>query len=186
MALDQEKIVANVMKFYATLEKIGVPTSKLVEVLGENFIKAPASTQKNYNNAFEGGLVDHLLRVGKYSVMINNSLPDDEKVDQNSLLKICLLHQIGKCNMFKPNTSDWHVKNLGKAYEFNTEETSMRVSERSVKIILSCGIELTEDEYVGILNMDSDTESSKHHNSMVGDVVKMGSILAIKNEKKNV
>lgn len=186
MAIDQVRIVANTKKYFDTATKHGFMNDDLMTFLGEAFIKAPASSITDFNNAFEGGLIDHLLKVASYAVRINNSLPDEEKVDQASLLKVCLLHQIGKTHLYIPCTSEWHRKHQGKMYEFNKDITSMRVGERSVYYATKFGIKLTEEEYSAILNFDKvDDKMSEYHNSMVGELLKMGSMLAIKNEQKN-
>ena len=185
MSLDQTKIVENTKKYFETATKLGFMNNELMTFLGEGIIKAPASSMVDYHNAFEGGLVDHLLRVAKYAVIINNALPADERVDQTSLLKVCLLHQIGKTNMYVPCTSEWHRKNQGKMYEFNDDITSMRVGERSLYYALSYGLKLNEEEAAAILNFGKvDDKMSEYHNSMLGELLKMGSILAIKNEQK--
>lgn len=187
MSLDQTKIVANTKKYFETATKLGFMNEELTTFLGESFIKAPASSMADYHNAFEGGLVDHLLRVASYAVRINDSLPDDEKVDRTSLLKVCLLHGIGKAKLYTPCTSEWHRKNQGKMYEFNQDLVSMRVGERSVYYALSHGINLTEEEFTAITFFDKvDDRMSDFHNSMVGELLKMGSVLAIKHSKKEV
>lgn len=181
MSLEKEKIVSNTKKYFETATKLGFMNEELMSFLGEAFITAPASTMSSFHNAFEGGLIDHLLKVATYAVNINNSLPEGEKVNQTSLLKVCFLHQIGKANLYLPCTSDWHRKNQGKMYEFNEELTSMRVGERSIYYALSYGISFTEEEYVAILNFDKvDDKMSEYHNSMLGELLKMGSTLAIK------
>jgi hypothetical protein len=158
---------------------------ELMSFLGTSFIQAPASTMASLHNAFEGGLIDHLLRVANYAVKINNSLPDDERVTQDSLLKVCFLHQIGKANLYTPCTSDWHRKNQGKMYDFNDNVVSMRVSERSVYYALSHGIQFTEEEYSAILMFDkTDDKMAEYHNSMLGELLKMGNTFAIKHEKR--
>jgi HD superfamily phosphodiesterase len=157
---------------------------ELMKFLGESFIKAPASTMTDLHNAFEGGLIDHLLRVASYAVKFNNALPDDEKVDQTSLLKVSLLHQIGKANLYKPCESEWHRKNQGKMYEFNDEISSMRVGERSIYYAMSHGVTLTEEEYSAILNFDkTDDKMAEYHNSTIGDLLKTAALFAVKHEK---
>ena len=186
MSLDQAKIVSNTKKYFETATKLGFMNTELMAFLGEDFIKAPASSMADYHNAFEGGLIDHLLRVANYAIRINNALPDDEKVDQNSLLKVCLLHGIGKAKLYVPCTSEWHRKNQGKMYEFNEDLVSMRVSERSVYYALSHGIQFTEEEFSAIIFSDkTDDRMSDYHNSMLGELLKMGSVLAIKHSQKN-
>ena len=184
MSLDQTKIVANTKKYFETATKNGFMNDELMAFLGEDFIKAPASSMANLHNAFEGGLIEHLLRVTSYAVKINNSLPDDEKVDQTSLLKVCLLHGIGKAKLYKPCTSEWHRQNQGKMYEFNNDLISMRVGERSAYYALSHGIKLTEQEYTAIVFFDKENDKmSEYHNSMLGELLKMGITLAIKHSQ---
>jgi hypothetical protein len=184
MPLEQEKIVANTKKYFDTATKLGFMNDELMKFLGEAFIKAPASTMADLHNAFEGGLIDHLLRVGKYAVGFNNSLSEDEKVEQSSLLKVCLLHQIGKAHLYKPCESEWHRKNQGKMYEFNDDISSMRVGERSIYYAVSHGIKFTEEEFSAILNFDkTDDKMAEYHNSTIGDLLKMAALFAIKHEK---
>lgn len=185
MSLEQSKIIANAKKYFDTANKHKFMTDELMEFLGENFIKAPATNLTSLYGAYEGGLIEHMLRVAKYAVAANNSLSEDEKVDISSLLKVCLLHQIGKANLFIPCTSDWHVKNQGKMYEYNSELTSMRVGERSVYYAQTNGVKLTEEEYYAIICFDKhDDKMAEYHNSLLGELLKIGNTLAIKTLKK--
>ena len=185
MSLEKEKIVANAKKYFETATKLGFMNDELTSFLGEAFIIAPASSMASYHNSFEGGLIDHLLNVTKYAVLINKSLPANEQVNQDSLVKVCFLHQLGKSKLYTPCTSEWHRKNQGKMYEFNDDLTSMRVGERSVYYATAHGVKFTEEEFVAILNFDkNDDKMSDFHNTMVGRLLKMGSELAIQHEQK--
>ena len=185
MSLERAKIVSNSKKYFDTANKLGFMTEELITFLGEPFITAPASTMTDLHNAFEGGLIDHLLRVGSYAVKFNNALPEEEQVNQTSLLKVCLLHQIGKAHLYIPCMSEWHRKNQGKMYEFNSNISSMRVGERSVYYALSNGIKLNDEEFTAILNHDKlDDKMSTFHNSTIGDLLKSAIVFSIKNEKK--
>jgi hypothetical protein len=182
MSLEKEKIVANTKKYFDTATKLGFMNSEFMKFLGPNFISAPASTMESLHNAFEGGLIDHLLRVASYAVKFNNALPETEQVDQNSLLKVCLLHQVGKANLYIDGP-EWAKKN-GKFYDFNNKLVSMRVSERSIYYATSNGITFTEEEYGAILMFDkTDDKMAEYHNSLLGDILKMANLFAIKHEK---
>lgn len=184
MALTQEKIVSNTKKYFETATKYGFMNDELTSFLGESFIKAPASTMDSLHNAFEGGLIDHLLRVAYYAVRFNNALPEEKQVEQSSLLKVCLLHQIGKSNLYVPCESEWHKKNQGKMYEFNNDLVSMRVSERSLYYAMSHGIKFTEEEYSAILMSDkTDDQMAQYHNSILGELLKVSNTFAVKHEK---
>lgn len=187
MSLKSEQIVKNTKKYFQTAQEHGFMNDDLMQMLGENFIKAPASTMKDLHNAFEGGLVDHLLRVTKFAVSINeNVLPESLKLDKKSIIKVCFLHQIGKANLYVPCESEWHRTNQGKMYEFNDALVSMRVGERSVYYALGNNIALTEEEYQAIVNYDKDDsdKQSKYHTSMLGTLLKMANELAITEERK--
>ena len=185
--LTQEERVANAKRYFDAATKNGFMNDELMSFLGEGFINAPASSMEKLNNAFEGGLIDHSLRVASYAIKFNKSLPVEEQVDQTSLMKVCFLHQIGKTNLYTPCTSDWHRKNQGKMYEFNEDLVSMRVSERSVYYALSHGISFTEEEYSAILMFDkSDDKMAEYHNSTLGDLLKTANLFAIKSEKNTL
>lgn len=181
-----EKIVKNTKKYFQTAQEDGFMNESLMNFLGEAFIKAPASTHTDFNNAFEGGLIDHILNVTKYAVIFNTGLPENERVDQKTLVKVCFLHQIGKAHLFIPCTSEWHRKNQNKAYDFNDTLTSMSVAQRSIYYLMSHGVKLTEEEYVAIINSDIKTDENKmvkYHNTTLGDLLKTAILFAIKNEK---
>lgn len=184
MSLAPEQIIKNAQKYFDTANKLGFMTDELTAFLGQDFIKAPASTAENLHNAFEGGLIDHLLRVTSYAIKFNNALPEKDKVNQDSLMKVCFLHQIGKAKLYTPNESEWHKKNLGKMYNFNDKLVSMRVSDRSAIYALANGVTLSEEEYQAIIMFDrEDDKMAEYHNSNMGDLLKMANLFAIKAEK---
>lgn len=184
MSLTQEQILKNTKKYFQTAQDNNFMNDSLMTFLGESFIKAPATTMKSLHNAFEGGLVDHILNVTKFAIIFNDALPKEMQVEKKSLLKVCFLHQIGKAHLYKPNPSEWHVKNQGKIYEFNEEGISMRVGERSVLYAVQHGITLTDEEYAAILNFDkTDDKMVEYHNTMLGDLLKTASLFATKQAK---
>jgi hypothetical protein len=187
MALTEEKIKANLKKYIdtATSDKFGFMTPDLRELLSDvDFVKAPASTMTKLHNAFEGGLIDHIIRVMRYAYSINSSLLGEMQIPLGSLIKVVYLHQIGKMKLYVPNPSKWHRENLGKMYEFNEDLASMKVGERSVLYALQCGVQLTDDEFVAIIHHDkTDDAMAEWHNSVVGEVLKASIKLAIIEEK---
>jgi hypothetical protein len=181
--ISNETIAKNARKFFKVATEKGFMNDELMTFLGSNFIEAPATTMKDMNNAFKGGLIDHILKVTTYAIGLND-LHKTNKVDATSILKVCFLHQIGKAHSYVPNPSQWHVEKQGKIYEF-TDQLSMRVGERSAFYALSHGITLTEEEYQAIVNHDKDDsdKQSKYHNSWLGDLLKIATVMAIAEEK---
>lgn len=154
--LSKEKIIKNSKKFNDTGVKHGFINDKLVEILGIEFFSAPACTTKNLYGAYEGGLIHFILTVTKHAISINGLLPEDKKANQDSLIKVCFLHQIGKSKMYSEQKSQWHKDNKGELYTFNEDLISLSVSERSIYYLMQAGISLTEDETFAIFNYNSD------------------------------
>ena len=155
-SLTDEQIKKNAKKFFETGEKYGFMNDTLVDLLTPDIIGAPATIGKNFYNAFDGGLIKHILTLTKYAVAINEMLPDTKRVDKNTLVKVCFLHQIGKAKMFAEQTSQWHKDNRGEMFTFNDELLSMNAAERSVYYATTAGIELSEDEMFAIFNYRED------------------------------
>jgi hypothetical protein len=183
--IDKKAIAKNKKIFEMTNEKYHVFTPKLVEFLGDNLFTAPASTMIALHNAFEGGLMDHLIRVAKYAAMLNEILPESMKCTKESILKVSFLCDIGKVFLYKPCESDWHRKNQGKIYEFIDENVSMSVGQRSLYYALSNDVMLTEDEAQSLLffTEDGDDKTIKWHSTPLTKVLRTAIEFAIMEEK---
>jgi len=185
MGLSEKKIIKNYEKFCSTGEKYGFLTDELKLFLGADIINAPANPNKDNYNAFDGGLIAHTLLVTKYAISLNEILPESIRVDVQSLIKVCLLHQIGKVRLFTPCKSEWHKEHQGKMYDFNKELTAMRIGERSVFYVISNGGSLTETEFQAIINFDkpNDDKMSKWYSSTLSLILKQANELAIREEE---
>lgn len=178
--LDKDKILKNATKYFETGIKNGFITDELITFLGEDFVKAPASTQIDYHYCYEGGLIDMCLKITKNAISINEILPENLKINKESLIKVCLLHQIGKAHLFKPLESKWHNEK-GIMYEFNEGLTSMSVGERSIFYLLSYGIKLSEEEFQAIINhsKDNSDKQAKYFSSTLSIILKQAIELTI-------
>ena len=182
----KEKILKNKEKFNKTNETYNILSENLLEFLGEDLYSAPASNMESMYNAFPGGLIDYILTVTKYGININDILPESQRVDKKSIIKVCFLHQLGKVKLYKFCESEWHRKNQGKIYDFNEDLVSMRVGERSAYYSLRYGVELSDEEYQSILNYDKtdDDKQSKWYGSTLSTILRLANELAIIECKK--
>jgi hypothetical protein len=183
--LNEEMILKNYERFMKGSQKYGFACDKLFELLGKEFIEAPASTKLDRHNAFKGGLVDHILRVTEIALKINKSLPLELQSSTDSLVKVGFLHQIGKAKLYKPNPSEWHKEKLGEMYVYDNELTPLSVGERSIFIIKEAGINLTIEEYQAILNFSKPYEDKQalYFTCNLGEVLSQAIEWAIREEK---
>lgn len=188
LELDKTRLEKNVKKFEEVNGKYEFFTKDLLDFLGQDYFLAPASPMRDMNNAFPGGLLDHTIKVAKYAVYLNNSLPESMREPLESVLKVSFLSEIGKTFLFNPCTSEWHIKNQGKYFEFNEDLVSMKVGERSAFYALSNGVKLTEQEYQSILNHDKSEEDKqvRWYTSKLGQLLKQATDLAILEEKETL
>lgn len=178
--------------FLEIVKKYNACSPELLEFLETSgFYTAPASTSTKLHNAFDGGLIDHLIIVARRMLVINEAngkLDPADKCDAESVAKVAILHGIGRAMLYTPNPSEWHKKNLGAMYEFNDNLVSMSVGERSLYYIYNFGkMKLTEDEHQAILNAeknDPDDMGIKWHSTPLSDLIRDQLKWAIRTEKR--
>ena len=134
----------------------------MVDAMGEQLALCPASSRKEYHNAFPGGLVEHSLRVLTNAMRLVKAYGWD--VPKDSLIVSCLLHDIGKVGLanddgtvsdyYVPQDSDWHREKLGEMYKHNKDMQFMSTPQRSVHLCQQFGLRLKTDEYLAILLND--------------------------------
>lgn len=162
--LTPEEIASNFEKFEGYISKISDdrkdPALKMVSHLGERLALCPASGRLDYHNCFPGGLVEHSMRVLGFALKLRKLLDvNPEDVSTNSLILVCLFHDLGKVgdldnDYYIPQDSNWHREKLGEHFKVNQDMTYMTVPHRSVWLCQQFGVRLTKEEMLGILLHD--------------------------------
>jgi hypothetical protein len=161
--LNEKQILEQWGEFISLIEnEIAEPRkSKLIDFYNkyeERFILMPASMRPQYHNCFPGGYIDHVLRVVKasidlYQVWMNSGITPN--FTREETVFSALNHDLGKFGTFTqesyiPNPSEWHVKNKGEIYTFNSEIEFMSVPDRSLWILNQLGLNVSKNEYLSI------------------------------------
>jgi len=139
------------------------------------FYEAPASTIFHLNEP--GGLLEHSINVYKMAMAIKPQLialkPEMEgRLDDDSIAISALLHDACKSNVYKPEikhrkTPDGRWEDY-TGYGVDYSWFPMGHGEKSVMMLLLCGLEIKEDEMLAIrwhmgpwdLNMNSNEQKS--------------------------
>lgn len=137
----------NLAIFIKKLGEIGVDTTKLMETYGE-VIKNASFTHSNENGmAYDGSLLDIVLRVlTPYAVKMNEMLPERKRIAKDTLVKVALLHHIAKAIRLIPNDNEWEVEKRNMPYKFNNDLPSVKNGAMSLAMCQECGIPFTLDE----------------------------------------
>ena len=175
------QLEGNQKKFKETNQKYNIFTKELEDFLGDAFYTSPASSSLNMIGCYPGGLLHHIIKACRYSIKLNEILPDELKQPVASIVKVAFLCQIGKVFMFKMSNG----LSGNKMYEFNDDIVRLHVGERSAYYALKYGVKLTEEEYQGILgiNKESDDKMARFFSTSLTQIIKNGFELAIMEEK---
>ena len=146
-----EQVIENYEKYVRLLTKYfgEESTSKLQSCLGERLAVSPRGlTLAEGGEA--GGLVEFALKVAKNTKMVA------EVCDQKSLVRVALLHELGKLGddtneQFLPQESSWHLEKLGQHFKYNDACEKMSYIHRTLYFVSKFGFQLNSDEWIAIL-----------------------------------
>lgn len=187
--ITQETKEKNLKLFLGKLEKLGIDTSILVEKYGELLKKGSFTQTNEFGNAYDGSLIEIVLKVlTPYAVRINELLPEEKRVDKSTLVKLCLLHQIAKAVRLIPNDNQWEVEKRGLVYKYNGDLPSIRTGLHSVSICFECGIPLNTEEIEAMTINDRDLsdDQARWHASIMASIIRQANeltYLTINNKK---
>ena len=168
MTISQDDIEKKWKTFENLLRRLGDENiDNMIESLGQRIVMCPASTRSDQYGAYPGGLVEHSLNVASFLRKSNEAF--DHGIDTNSIMKVALLHDIGKIgdtenDLFVEQDSDWHREKLNQNYKYNENISKMSVSHRTLFLLQSFGVTLTRDEWVAIqLSQGSHFEENRFY-----------------------
>jgi hypothetical protein len=161
--LTAEEIIENLSKFYSYIEKYisGDRKDMLLSFykdIEELLVVAPASPKLDFHNCFPGGYIEHVNRVIEASLIIEKVWDRFNQVKNyttEELVFSAINHDLGKLGtidkpFYIPNDSQWHIEKQGAYYKYNPELSHMRISDRSLFVLQTAGIPVTENEYIAI------------------------------------
>lgn len=162
----EKELSDNYDKFVAQLDKYfsGDRLKKLKKLYSEDeyglrLTLAPASAKEHFHNAYPGGYMDHINNVLTTSFGVKKlyevrggtiDFTDEE------LAFACIHHDLGKLGdkqqgeYYLSQDSDWHRKNKGEIYKFNSNLQYMDVTDRALFILQQYGIVCTWKETLAI------------------------------------
>jgi hypothetical protein len=143
-----------------------------MDELGPNLLLSPASSTKNFHNAYDGGYIDHVVNVARNALRMMRMYRDvGGCVDftEEELLFTAFHHDLGKLGQkgelhYIKNDSQWHVEKQGKIYKSNPDITPLNHTDRTIFLLNQYGIAYNEKEFLGIKLTDGlfDDDNKKY------------------------
>ena len=187
--MTKEEAFVKYKELYNSAE-IGKEIEEIVDV--EDLLATPCAPTIDSGVAYDGAILFHTIMVWHFASKLLPIYNKIYQVDVKSLVKVIVLHQLGKVNMFTPNNDDWQVKKLGKVYSFNETNVCLKTGERSKMICGNAGVVFTPEEYEAMSILDKTPEEyenmTKYRNHL-STLLKMSSDLAYsaaRERQKNV
>lgn len=173
--ISEEMKEKNYILFKKKLETFGVSGEKVDEIFGDKLKNASFALTNEYGLAYDGSLVHVILRtLTPFAIKINDLLNDNIKVNQDSLIKVCLLHQISKAFMFTPNDNEWEKEKRGMMYKYAPSKVGLKMGLKSVLLAQKLGVTFEEEEVeaMTILDRSSDDNQAKFFSTPLSTVLK--------------
>lgn len=166
--LTANQIKSNWEKFLNLIEEnISSPRKeKLLDFYKKHedyLILMPASNKKQYHNAIPGGYIDHIIRVTEAALKLEGVWASfGARVfgtyTTEELVFSALNHDLGKMGdednyMLIEQKDNWKLKH-GELYSFNTKIQFMKVPDRTLFILNSNNIQVSQNEWIAIQTHD--------------------------------
>lgn len=157
MKIDDCKIMKDqFLELLRTTEREGM-NNVIMELEQLGFFESPASSR--FHLSKRGGLMEHSLNVYTTAMEIRETLIQrDERLEDilpiDSVIIACLLHDICKAGNYKPVIK--RIKNVdgvycdAPGYDVDYHNFPIGHGEKSVIMLLRCGLDLTDDEILAI------------------------------------
>lgn len=173
--ISQELIEKNYALFKKKLEPYEVSEELVDAVFGDKLKNASFAMNNENGVAYKGSLLNIILRIlTPLALKIAEILGEDVHISQDSLIKVCLLHQISKAFMFVENDNQWEVEKRGMTYKYAETEAGLKMGMRSLLICSSLDIKFTEEEFeaMTILDRADDDKQAKFYCTPLSTIIK--------------
>lgn len=180
MTITNEMKSKNMKLFFGKLNNLGIDTTLLEQKMSDKLCDAPFSMIGDEAVTCEGSLLNITLRhLTPLALKINDLLPEEKRVKQESIIKVCLLSHIAKSVMFVKNDNQWEIEKRGMLYKYAKTDVALKLFARSIQLSQECDIKFTLEEFEAMLIMDRDDNDaqSKLYSTPLSVVVKQANDL---------
>lgn len=172
--------------FYENFEKVGLTKHYDMVKLKEELLSSPCAVTEDMGTAYKGALIVHINLVVALAKRISKMVSGTFQMDENSLIKVCMIMHLSKRLVYVENDNEWEIKNRGLNFKFKKGlEGCIKGGDRSALEALNNGVKITPLEFESITCLDEDIDSSKKNFlSMMTTIVRQSNELAYAVEKE--
>ena len=174
-------------QFYSVFEKLGLSNYYDIDILKEELLNSPCGINEEMGTAYKGALIMHINMTMALAQRLAKMISGTFQINEESLLKACILMHLSKRYMYIENDNEWEIKNRGLNFKFKNNEGCLKGGERSALEALNNGVKLTPIEFEAIKALDDTEKDFTAYKSIITIIVKQANELgyAIEKEKYN-
>ena len=155
--ISEELKQKNFNLFLTKLRNIGIDLTNIDENLASKIANATFAINAENNCAYDGSMLHIVLRtLTPFALKINELLPENIRVDNNSIIKVCLLSHISKSEMFVKNDNQWEIEKRGIHYKYSPTNVALKMGARSILMSQNLGINFSNEEFEAMMILDRD------------------------------
>lgn len=182
--LAQEQENVEWAKFATKFEEVGLAKKYDMEKLKAEILACPCTTNEDSGTAYRGALLIHINMTMGIAQRIAKMISGTFQIDENSLLKVCMLMHLGKRFLFEESDNEWEIKR-GYPFRFKDNNFALKGSDLSIVEAMNLGVSLLPEEYEAIKSADGDdTSGRKIFQNILSTVVRQANELAYSIEKE--
>ena len=173
------------VQFYSVFEQLGLHEFYNMDSLKEELLSAPCAINEEMGTAYKGALIMHINMTMALAQRLAKMISGTFQIDEESLLKACIIMHLSKRLMYIENDNEWEIKNRGLNFKFKKDiEGCIKGGERSALEALNNGVKLTPIEFEAIKALDDTENTSTVYKSIITVIVKQANELAYAIEKE--
>lgn len=185
--INEEMKLKNFNLFTNKLNQIGVNLN-YDDKIKEKITNASFSISNENGCAYDGSLLHIVLRtLTPFALKINELLPEGMRVNSDSIIKVCLLSHISKCEMFIKNDNQWEIEKRGMVYKYAPSNVALKMGARSIIFAEKLGVKFSDEEFEAMMNLDrnEDDVQAKYYSSTLSVIVRQANELTFLQNKFN-
>ena len=186
--ISEELKQKNFNLFLTKLRNIGIDLTNIDENLASKIANATFAINAENNCAYDGSMLHIVLRtLTPFALKINELLPENIRVDNNSIIKVCLLSHISKSEMFVKNDNQWEIEKRGIYYKYSPTNVALKMGARSILMSQNLGINFSNEEFEAMMILDRDDNDlqAKFYSNPLSIIIKQANELTFLQNRFN-
>lgn len=188
IAINSENLEKEFTTFWNGMQFCGLSNyynNEDIEVLQKQLFSATCALNEDTGCSYPGSLLVHINLATALAQRIAKMISGTFSIDDESLVKVCLLMHLSKIEMYIPNDNQWEIEKRGLNYKFAELSGKLKFGERSILNAMNKGIKLTAEEFEAIKCLDNEKEgNSKYGDCIMSTIVRQANELAYAIEKE--